>query len=131
VVMAAKHGSRRCYVLGCRCADCTAANSVYSAQLRRRHADGEFVAPHAVPVEPGPGQVELAVAAELEGLTARPALGEIALSLARVLDGRNLGVKPSAARQLVAVFDELHKAGDGRRGRLALVKAMTSENGGA
>lgn len=88
--MAAKHGTRRRYVEGCHCPDCTEANSVYQANYRQGRAGGESATPSVAvsvssPVTPGP--VEVAVGAEVRGLAeVRPGLAEVALALARILD---------------------------------------------
>jgi hypothetical protein len=131
--MAAKHGTRRCYVVaGCRCDDCREANRVYCAELRQRHANGEVVGRGAVmslPVESGPGPVEVAVQSELAGLSTaelRPAIAAAALALARVLDGRAVSSHPSAARVLTKLLDELRKPTPGRKGALKLVRQMSN-----
>jgi len=137
--MAAKHGTRHRYVDGCRCGDCRAANRVYAADLRKRHADGGPIA-HAVVslrpvVEPasGPGRVEAAIRLETEGLAlaaVRPALVETAISLARILDNpRAVSHQPAAAGKLADILDRLHKGAVARRGGLKVVRAMT--DGGA
>lgn len=38
--MAAEHGTHSAYVLGCRCADCTAANRDYMRAYRQRRRTG-------------------------------------------------------------------------------------------
>jgi hypothetical protein len=77
----------------------------------------------------GPGPVEAAVQSELDGLTAaRPGLMQTALALARIMDTpRAVSSQPAAARTLAALLDKLHSVSAGsRRGRLTLVKSMTS-----
>lgn len=83
--------------------------------------------------EPGPGDVELAVALELAGLSAavdQPALAAAAVAMGRLLDSRAQSAKPSAARVLAPLLDDLHKASArDRRGGLSVVKAMTDPGG--
>lgn len=143
--MSAQHGTRHRYVDGCRCDECKAANSDYERDRRQRHANGEVVSRRAVvmalpgeaePEPRGPGQVELAVMAELEGLAAaavQPALAAAAMALGRLLDHpRVLSPKPAAVKQLVMVLDVLRKASAQRRGGgLELVRQMTDKGGGA
>jgi hypothetical protein len=87
--------------------------------------------PQLQPTEPGP--VESAVEAELGGLAStelRPGLVQIALAMAKILDGHPPTPKPPAAKVLVSVMDTLHKgSAQGRRGNLALVKSMTKKGG--
>lgn len=125
----AAHGTRRRYsVEGCRCDACREAQRIYCADPRERHANGEVVGRGAVvslPVESGPGPVEVAVQAELAGLSTaelRPAIAAAALALARVLDGRAVSSDPNAARQLTKLLDELRKPVPGRKGALKLVR---------
>jgi hypothetical protein len=79
----------------------------------------------------GPGPVESAVEAEIGGLAQaelRPALVAIAAAMARVLDSTPPTPKPAAAKVLVTVLDTLHKgAAQGRRGSLAVVRAMSRD----
>jgi hypothetical protein len=75
----------------------------------------------------GPGPVELGVEAEISCLAAeaRPGLASAALALARIMDNpRAVATQPAAARQLVVILDQLSK-GTHRRGRLAVVRAMS------
>jgi hypothetical protein len=80
------------------------------------------------------GPVEAAVELELASLAAaqsRPALVAIAAAMARILDGRAPTPKPAAAKVLVSVMDTLHKgSAQGRRGNLAVVRAMSSRDPG-
>ena len=99
--MAAKHGTRRRYVEGCRCEGCTEANRLY---FRRRRAGDTAPPPAAVVSLPAagasePGPVEAAVEAEMAGLTdARPGLAQTALALARILDNpKAINQQPAAA----------------------------------
>jgi hypothetical protein len=81
----------------------------------------------------GPGPVELAVESELAGLAAareRPGLAQVALSLARLMDGPAVTSKPAAAKQLMEILGTLAKGGAQGRRKLAVVKQMT-EKGGA
>ena len=134
--MAAKHGTRRRYVEGCRCEDCTQANRVYFR--RRRAAKG--LPPTAVDPLPAAGAsqsaergpVESAVEAEIAGLAeSRPGLAAGALALARVLDNpRAVSSQPTAAKVLASLLDKLHSASArGRRGNLASVRTMTQKGG--
>jgi hypothetical protein len=95
--MAAKHGTRRCYVAGCHCDACKAANRNYERERFARRANGEaplrrapvVTLPEQPVVASGPGPVERAVTSEIGGSTQadmRPALVETAVSLARILD---------------------------------------------
>lgn len=135
--MAAKHGTRRCYIDGCRCDPCTEANRIYKREYRQRRAAG--VAPRpGVPIasvtviQPetrGAGPVESAVELEIEGLVqaeVRPGLTAAALALARLLDDpKAVNQKPAAAGKLAELLDKLHKGADARKSRLASVRAMT------
>jgi hypothetical protein len=138
--MAAKHGTRRRYsVEGCRCADCKEAQRIYCAELRQRHANGEVMQRRVTvtalpavsqPIASGPGPVERGVTAEISGLTQaelQPALAEIALALARVLDSpRAVSSHPAAAKVMADILDRLHKgAARTHRGGLKVVRAMT------
>jgi hypothetical protein len=80
--MAVQHGTRRRYVGGCRCGDCTEANRLYFRERRAGVAGGQ--PPQTVadlpPSEPGP--VEAGVQAEISDLAAeaRPGLAQAALA---------------------------------------------------
>jgi hypothetical protein len=134
VTIAARHGTRRRYVDGCRCEDCTEANRLYFRH--RRAAAGDASPPAAVdslPAAGTPGPVESGVQAEIAGLSEdRPGLAQVALALARILDNqRAVSSQPAAAKVLAALLDKLHSvSARGRRGGLALVRTMT-EKGGA
>jgi hypothetical protein len=121
----ARHGTRRCYVDGCRCDDCTESNRLYFRQ-RRASQSGQI----AHFFDPGP--VESAVKDEISGLAAdvRPGLTQAALALARILDNpRAVNQQPAAAKVLAALLDKLHSASaSGRRRKLALVKSMTTSS---
>jgi hypothetical protein len=80
-----------------------------------------------------PGPVESAVESELAGLAAaqeRPGLAQLALALARLMNGPAVTSKPAAAKQLTEILGTLAKGGAQRRRKLAVVKQMT-EKGGA
>lgn len=137
--MAAKHGTRRCYVEGCRCDQCKEANTQWGRDYRARRSAGETgrAAPSApvlelVPPEPAgyPGPVEAGVLEELEGLSQaeeRPGLAQAALALARIMDKPTaVNQQPAAAAKLADLLDKLRKGGDARKSRLASVRSMTS-----
>jgi hypothetical protein len=67
---------------------------------------------------------------EIEAIGAhhRPGLAAAALALARILDNpKALSTQPAAARQLVAILGTLSKRTQ-RRGKLAVVKSMTTSS---
>src|ERR1700759_1234213 len=113
--MAARHGTRRGYGEGCRCADCKDAQRLYQRRYRERKANGETrphsgpVMVHFPPAEPqpcGPGPVEAATQQEINGLTAqtRPGLVAIALAMARILDNsKATSTQPAAAKVLASL----------------------------
>jgi hypothetical protein len=122
----ARHGTRRCYVNGCRCDDCTESNRVYFRQRRASQTGADLP-----PSDPGP--VEAGVEIEIAGLSeVRPGLAQTALALARVLDNpKAINQKAAAAKVLSGLLDKLATASaGGRRGRLSVVKSMI-DNGGA
>jgi len=85
------------------------------------------------PEPSGPGDAESAVQLELAGLSAaaeQPAVAAAAVAMARLLDHpRVSSPKPSAARQLTRILDELRKASArDRRGGLRAVREMTGPN---
>jgi hypothetical protein len=125
-LMAINHGRER-YRRGCRCDECKAAQASYQRKYRERQALGLVGAENSAP-----GPVELAVQSELATLVSaesRPALAAIAAAMARLLDSRAAGPKPQAARVLASVLDTLHKgSAQGRRGKLAVVKSMTTSS---
>jgi hypothetical protein len=130
-MMAARHGTRRRYNDGCRCEDCTAANTTYQQKYRQRPT---AVVSLPAPVTPpnGPGPVESGVEAEIADLAeVRPGLAQIALALARTMDNpRAVYSHAPAAKVLVALLDKLRSASAlGRRGGLALVRTMTEKGG--
>ena len=122
----ANHGTPSRYSQGCRCADCTEAHRLRAIDYRARKEESE-------PEPTSPGQVEKAVQAEIGGLAvSRPSLAAIALAMARILDNpRAKSTQPPAAKVLVSVMDTLHKgSAQGRRGNLAVVRAMSSRDPG-
>ena len=131
--MAIKHGRER-YRRGCRCDECRDAQAAYQRVYRERQRNDLPASTNVDPDPNGlPGPVELAVEAELAGLVSaelRPGLVAIVVCMARVLDSAASTPKPAAAKVLVSALDALHKASaQGRRGRLALVKEMTTKDG--
>jgi hypothetical protein len=77
-----------------------------------------------------PSSVVAAVQQEIDSLVSpRPGLAAVALAMAAVLDDpKATSTKPPAAGQLMRVMELLRKSSDGvRRGRLAVVKSMTSK----
>jgi hypothetical protein len=134
--MAARHGTRRGYGEGCRCDECKCAQRLYQRNYRERKANGLTGSPVAVVQLPpsellpaGPGRVELAVEAELDGVAgaeARPGLVAIALAMSRILDSsRAVSAQPAAAKVLVTLRKG---SAQGRRGNLAVVKSMTTSS---
>ena len=121
----ARHGTRTRYNPGCRCDDCVAANSSYQANYRQSRAPSAPVA--VVPSPSGPGPVEAAVEAEIAELSESwPSLAQVALAMARILDNpKAISTQPAAARQLVAILGTFSKWTQ-RRGKLAVVKSMTT-----
>ena len=131
--MTGKHGTRRRYVEGCHCEDCTEANRLYFRERRASAVDQ----PDARPTHPSqpsaPGPVESGVRAEMEGLAeARPGLAQAALAIARILDNpKAVSSHPPAAKVLASLLDKLRSApAQRRRAGLELVRTMT-EKGGA
>jgi hypothetical protein len=123
--MAARHGTRHRYYDGCRCDDCTAANTAY--QQKYRHRPNVVVSVPAQGTPPTVGPVEAGVQAEITELSdARPGFAQAALAIARVLDNpRAVSSQPAAAKVLAALLDKLRSASaSGHRGHLALVRTM-------
>jgi hypothetical protein len=80
----------------------------------------------------GPGPVESAVEEELAGLPAareRPGLAALAAALGRLVDGPVASAKLMAAQRVI--LDTLAMGSTQRRQKLAAVKALTTERGGA
>jgi hypothetical protein len=139
--MAVSHGTQRRYVDGCRCEECREAHRVSAREYRERRASGQtgqVVVPSVVELG-GPGPVESGVEAEIEGLAeTRPGLAQAALAMARILDAMArildnptaVGQQPAAAKVLGTMLDKLRSASaQGRRGRLAVVRALTDKGG--
>ena len=137
--MAGQHGSRTRYNSGCRCDECRQASRDYDKL--RRLAKAADVKPSQVvtrlPVAAAQstdsaGRVESGVLAEIGSLSnadSRVGLVEIAIALARVLDSPlAIAQHPSAAHRLSETLDKLRKGSEGRTGRLASVRQMTSRN---
>jgi hypothetical protein len=111
----------------CRCSVCRAANAKYM-RVRRAQARGlDVIKVNADGLQPG--RVEAAVVAELAMLSAavsRPGLCEEVRAMARVLDNPRLATShPAAGRQLVATLERVRAASVERKGKLALVSAMS------
>jgi len=134
--MTLKHGRSR-YTRGCRCNICITAERQYQRDRYRRRR-GLTVVPPDPPklnvvdadlVSPQDGFVVAAVRAELDAAPAaaeRPGLSAVAIALAAILDDtEHVATQPAAARQLVAILDTLSKRTP-RRGKLAVVKSMTT-----
>ena len=83
------------------------------------------------PIASCDGSVVAAVRDELGTAPAaaeRPGLAAAALALAAILDDpQHVAVQPAAARQLVAILGTLAKRAQ-RRGKLAVVKSMTTSS---
>lgn len=136
-LMTINHGTDRRYSDGCRCDECREAHKLKAREYRDRKRRG-LTRPALLTAvmsmeQSGPGPVELAVESELAGLAAareRPGLAQVALSLARLMDGPAVTSKPAAAKQLMEILGTLAKGGAQGRRKLAVVKQMT-EKGGA
>jgi hypothetical protein len=134
------------YQQGCRCSVCTAANKVYTSEYRqRRRLSGVRVS--AVPPLPDQrndrnaetatvaevsGPVVSAVQREVELLgvaRSHPGLCAVAMAMGAILDRPAcVTTQPSAARQLMAVLETLHRVAQPRRGRLAAITTMSSRS---
>lgn len=118
----ARHGTRRCYINGCRCGDCTESNRAYFRQRRASQMGADLPASDPGPVQSGV-KAEIAEVAE-----SRPGLAAAALALARILDNpKAVSSQPAAARQLVAILGTLSKRTQ-RRGKLAAVKSIPTSS---
>jgi hypothetical protein len=136
--MTLEHGRTR-YTRGCRCSVCKAAERDYQRNRYRRQrglpidppdpfkltvAESRQIASHD-------GSVVAAVRGELGAAPAaaeRPGLAAAALALAAILDDpQHVAVQPAAARQLVAILGTFSKRTQ-RRGKLAVVKSMTTSS---
>jgi hypothetical protein len=117
---------------------CRQAESRRKRDQRERKLTGGTVTalPTATTQPPrGPGEVELAVVAEVDGLPMaadRPALVANAITLAGILDNaEQVYMWPQTTRQLHALLNELHGGGKRKRrdsGRLASVSQMVGRN---
>ena len=131
--MTIKHWTDRRYSGGCRCNECREAHKLKAREYRERKRRG-LTRPALLTAvmsmeSSGPGPVQLAVEAELAGLAAaqeRPGLAQVALALARLLDGPAVTSKPAAAQRLVEILNALSKGWSQRRRKLAVVKSMTT-----
>ena len=146
-----EHGTRSCYVGGCRRPECRLAESEYQRGRRRRGAKTVISAKPkkkktlaAVPVLPvpvistpiasaEPGRVEAGVLAEIAMLSTahkRPGLVQGALAMARLLDSSlNVPQHAPAMARLQAVLAELRVGADARTGWLADVRKMSGTAG--
>jgi hypothetical protein len=134
--MGLEHGRTR-YARGCRCGICKAAERDYQRDRYRRRRGLPVETPDqptvvdAQPVSSRDGGVVAAVRDELSAAPAaveRPGLTAVALALAAILDDpQHVATQPAAARQLVAVLGTLSKRTQ-RRGKLAVVKLMTTSS---
>jgi hypothetical protein len=147
-----EHGTRSCFVGGCRRPECRAAEAAYQRARRQSRSTRAEKTPAkkkktlaavpvlpvtrtdlgaiAQPVEPaGPGRVEAAVIAEIGMLSTaskRPGLVEGALAMARMLDSPlYLAQHPPAMARLQNALAELRVGADTRKGWLAEVRKMT------
>jgi hypothetical protein len=133
--MTLTHGRTR-YTRGCRCNVCKAAERDYQRNRYRRRRGLPVDPPdHPAPAAlsaaspPRDGPAVVAVQAELDAgalAAERPGLAAVALALAAILDNpKHIPTQPAAARQLVAILDQLSKRTH-RGGRLAVVRAMSA-----
>jgi hypothetical protein len=144
-----EHGKRGTYVRGCRCDKCTLANTEYGQNLKDRKRLRKPIQPPMTPIsalasvtnirtsEPPqertePGEVEVAVIAEMKALSAaskHPGVVASVIAMARILDNPGaVTTHPSAHRQMTASLDKLWAASVGRKGTLADVAAMTNRS---
>jgi hypothetical protein len=115
-----EHGRTR-DTRGCRCDVCKAAERDYQRDRYRRPRGLPVDPPEPAalnvistqPDSPDDGSVVAAVGEELNAAPAaieRPGLTAVALALAAILDDpQHVAVQPTAARQLVAIFNTLSK----------------------
>ena len=101
-----------------------------SGPLNSANAPSAATHPQQTPI----GGVVTAVMAEIEamGTNRRPGLAAAAVSLAEIFDNpRAVSAQPAAAKVLVALLEQLRSASArGRRGGLAVVRAMSSSGFG-
>ena len=133
--MTINHGTDRRYSDGCRCDECREAHKIKARDRdrKRRGLNRPALLTAVLSMEQtGPGPVEQAVESELAGLAVareRPGLAQMALALARLMDGPAVTSKPAAAKQLTEILGTLAKGGAQRRRNLAAVKSMTDKGG--
>jgi hypothetical protein len=133
--MAGQHGSRTMYNTGCRCDDCRMAERDYDKRRRlAKVADmktSQVVTSMRTDSDDGVGSVEAGVMAEIAGLStaeSHPGLVAVARRNAQILDSPlSVAQVPSASKVLLEAMDKLRKGADGRTGRLASVRQMTSK----
>jgi hypothetical protein len=136
LLMTIAHGTDRRYSDGCRCDKCREAHKIKAREYRNRQRRG-LTRPALLTAvmsmeQSGPGPVELAVETELASLAQareRPGLAQVALALARLMDGPAVTAKPAAAQRLVEILTTLSKGSSQRRQKLAAVKQMTGKGG--
>jgi hypothetical protein len=134
--MTINHGTDRRYSDGCRCDKCREAHEIKAREYRDRKRRGltrPALLTAVLSMDVSAGPVEQAVESELAGLAQareRPGLAQVALALARLMDGPAVTSKPAAAKQLTEILGTLSKGSTQRRQKLAVVKQMT-EKGGA
>jgi hypothetical protein len=64
--------------------------------------------------------------AMLSAAQQEPVMGAVAVALGKIVDDRRLSTThPSAGKQLVAIMEKLRQASAPRRGKLAVVQALT------
>ena len=136
--MALDHGRTR-YTRGCRCGVCKAAERDYQRNRYQRQRGLPVDAPdppklnvvESQPISPYDGSMVAALRDELGAAPAaaeRPGLTAVALAWAAILDDiQHAAVQPAAARQLVAILGTLSKRTQ-RRGKLAVVKSITTSS---
>jgi hypothetical protein len=134
--MALEHGRTR-YTRGCRCAVCKAAERDYQRNRYRRQRGLPVDPPdpprlsvvESRPVSSHDGSMVVAVRDELAAAPAaaeRPGPAAAALALAAILDDpQHVAVQPAAAGQLAAILGMLSKRTQ-HRGKLAVLKSMTT-----
>ena len=109
---------------------CVETNRLYMRELRARKRGLTPVPPVEAPtVAEAAGPVVAAVQADIAALgdlTGYRALAAAAVAMGRILDDpRQVTTQPSAAKQLASLLEVLRRAAAPRRGRLAVVQAMT------
>lgn len=132
--MPTKHGTRRSYLDGCHCEDCSAANAKYQREYaaRKKVPAGTVTRLRGADSAPSAGVAEAAVVEELASLTSaetRKGAAQAALAMARILDNPlAISQQPAAAARLTAILEDLRKGSARRKGRLASVQAMTTKS---